>query len=326
VLAPTPLPATPENIRAAQRLLDSQNRAGATELLPALRRALAMPRLENASRSIAVITDGYVDIEAEAFDLVRQNLGRANLFAFGIGSSVNRHLIEGLARAGQGEPFVVTDAESSAKMASQFRNYIVSPVLTRVGVEFSGLDAYDVEPPNVPDLFAQRPVIVFGKWRGAKSGKIRVHGITGRDPYATELDFSHATALPSADGLAHLWARTRIAQLSDLAELSSTNERVTAITHLGLTYHLLTRYTSFVAVDEVVRRTAPDLKTLKQPLPLPQGVENSAVGQNIPTSPEPATVGLMIIAGGALAFLLWNKRRLRTSSSSNRTTHENPLV
>lgn len=312
VFKPASVPATPENIAAAIRLLDLENGMGGTELLPALQNAFAQPQAETISRSIVVITDGYVDIEAEAFELVRTKLNRANLFAFGIGSSVNQHLIEGLARVGQGEPFIVTGTDQAEPAAVRFREYISTPVLTRVALDFGGLETYDVEPSAIPDVLAQRPVIVFGKWRGAKSGRITVRGQSGDQPYTNTFDLAQATTLSSVDGLAHLWARTRIAQIGDLVNLQSTDERVTQITNLGLTYNLLTKYTSFVAVDEVVRRTTSNLETVKQPLPLPQGVENSAVGQDVPTSPEPATVGLMAIVG-ALMLVMFIRRKKQTA-------------
>jgi Ca-activated chloride channel family protein len=304
VLAPASVAATPENIASALRLLERQNGRGATQLLAALKKAFALPQAENVSRTIAVVTDGYIDVEAEAFQLVRAQLARGNLFAFGIGAAVNRHLIEGLARAGRGEPFIVTSIEDAAPAAVKFREYISSPVLARVAVAFDGMETYDVEPAAVPDVFARRPVVLFGKWRGSRTGRIRVTGLTGAQPYEAELDVAGATVLPSADGLSRLWARARIADLDDLIRVERSDERVAQVTHLGLTYNLLTRYTSFVAVDDQVRRITPTLQTVKQPLPLPQGVENSAVGNPIATSPEPETLGLMLVAASALAFLL----------------------
>jgi len=102
VLSPTPLPATQANVRRALRMLDGQSGNGATQLLPALKEAFALPKSEGTSRSMVVVTDGYVSFERDAFDLIRDNLNDANVFTFGIGSSVNRFLIEGMARAGQG--------------------------------------------------------------------------------------------------------------------------------------------------------------------------------------------------------------------------------
>lgn len=312
ILAPQSVPATPDNIRSAVALLEKESGSGGTELLPALKKALAIPQAEQISRSIVVVTDGYVDVEPEAFELVRTNLGRANLFAFGIGSSVNRHLIEGLAHTGQGEPFIVTSPDNAQEIAAKFSDYVSSPVLTRVQVAFDGFATYDVEPVAIPDVFARRPIIVFGKWKGPKTGSIVLHGLSGDRDYSSRLPVTDATPLASADALSHLWARSRIAQLGDLENLKGSDERVSQITSLGLTYNLLTKYTSFVAVDEVVRKTTTPLQTVIQPLPLPQGVENSAVGGDIPTSPEPSTIGMLVIIG---VFVLCMVVRARRRSS-----------
>ncbi len=312
-LSPHSLPATSANLEAALRLLSGRDGAGGTELLPALRTAFALPRNENLSRIITVITDGYVDIEAQAFDLVRSHANEGNVFAFGIGGSVNRHLIEGLARAGQGEPFIVTDPKEAVAVAKKFHDYIAAPVLTAAKMKFDGLDAYDIEPRSLPDVFAQRPVVVFGKWRGPRTGRLTLQGLTGGAPFATTLDLERAQTV-SGDGLSRLWARHRIRQLMDDIASQSTPERIAEVTTLGLGYNLLTRYTSFVAVDEVVRRTGDGLTTVKQPVPLPQGVAPSAIGGgNIPTSPEPGTLALMIAAVVVVLIPLYRRHR------SNRT-------
>ncbi len=278
VLAPGPLPATRNNVRRAAGWIDRARGGGGTELLPALRRALSMPRKKGVSRSVVVLTDGYVRVERRAFELIREKLGQANLFAFGIGSSVNRHLIEGMARAGMGEPFVVLDPGEAGRTAERFRDYVSAPLMQGVSLEFDGFEAYDVEPAAVPDLFASRPVTVFGKWRGEPEGRITVsgHGAGG--------DLSGAVALADADlsadnaALRHLWARHRIHELSDLGQFGRDEDLVAEVTRLGLKYSLLTDHTSFVAVDTVVRADGRKTTTVRQPLPMPQGVPDSAVG------------------------------------------------
>src|SRR5205085_1771365 len=132
------------------------------------------------SRAVVVITDGFVDVESEAFRFVRDRLDAANVFAFGIGSGVNRALIEGLARAGFGEPFVVLDQAHAAREAERFRTYIERPLLTHIGVSFEGFTATEVAPPKLPDLMAERPLILFGKYRGRPAGRIVVTGQSGR--------------------------------------------------------------------------------------------------------------------------------------------------
>jgi Ca-activated chloride channel family protein len=224
-------------------------------------------------------TDGYVTVEEEVFDLIRKNLGDANMFTFGIGSSVNRHLLEGMARIGMGEPFVISKPEETREKAEKFRKMIESPVLTKVKVDFGKFDVYDVEPLSIPDVFAERPVIVFGKWRGKPVGEMTLHGLTSSGPYVNKIDIRKEKPLKSNSALQYLWARHRITLLSDYNSLHQDAERIKEVTQLGLTYNLLTAYTSFVAIDTEVRLVDGQAVTVKQPLPLPEGVSDYAVGR-----------------------------------------------
>jgi Ca-activated chloride channel family protein len=275
--------ASPDNIQRATDLIEQQQGAGGTELLPALRRALKLPRTENFARTVVIATDGYVTVEPDVFDLIREHIGNANVFTFGIGTSVNRHVIEGMARVGAGEPFVVARAEEAPGMAQKFRKYIDSPVLTQIKLDFGGFGAYEVEPSGLPDLFAERPVTVFGKWKGKPEGTITLSGLSGLSK-KWEKRIDAAETRPQADNsaLRYLWARSRVTQLSDYNKLQATDERVREIAALGISYNLLTAYTSFVAIDTQVRRQGENPVTVKQPLPLPQGVSDNA----LPASPS----------------------------------------
>jgi Ca-activated chloride channel homolog len=304
--APVSVPATGPNLSRALQFIGRKDGGGGTRLLAALQRAVALPRQPEVSRSIVLLTDGYISAEADVFDYVRSQLDDANFFAFGIGSSVNRLLIEGVARAGLGEPFVVTDAAEATGAAARFRRYIDSPVLTGIDLTFSGFDVYDVEPRRIPDLFASRPIVVFGKWRGAAHGSIEIAGNTGRGVYQTSIAVAPDPSDVSHAALRHLWARTRIANLSDFGSGVPAEPRVAAITSLGLTYGLLTRYTSFVAVHEIVRRTTGGADDVDQPLPLPAGVSDRAVGVTSGAEPElvwMSAVALAILGGARLLLV-----------------------
>jgi len=309
-LAPASVPATRENVRLAVETLGRTGAGGGTELLPALRRALLMPADEGRSRVFVVVTDGYVSIEDEAYELVRRNLSRANLFAFGIGTSVNRALIEGLARAGQGEPFVVEDAVAAEVESRRFREMIEAPVMNRIAVRFEGLDAYDVTPVAVPDLFARRPVVVFGKWRGDAKGAVVVEGMTARGPERHRLPVDPKAASASAGALRYLWARHRIAELGDQELMTGGGDEREAILALGLKYNLLTKYTSFIAIDRIVRVKDPDAtRTVDQPLPLPEGVSDLAVSGNVvPGTPEPSFWALVAMALLAMGWVVGRER------------------
>ncbi len=278
LMAEESLPATSANVQKAIHIIDHQQGGGGTELLPALKRALSLKKNDGFSRTLIIVTDGYVTVEEEAFDLIRKNLANANMFAFGIGSSVNRHLIEGMAHVGMGEPFMITRPDVAEGQAERFRKLIQLPVLTKVKVSFNGLNAYDVEPISIPDVLAERPILVFGKWRGNPHGSIKLSGIVGDGKYAETINV--ADYRPSKDhaALKYLWARHRITILSDYNKLRIDDKRVKEITGLGLDYHLLTAYTSFVAVDNEVRNINGQWTGVKQPLPLPEGVSDYAVG------------------------------------------------
>ena len=281
VMSEKSVPATKENIDNALYVIDKQKGGGGTELLPALKRALAMPRTKGFSRSVIIATDGLVTVETEIFDLIRKNLGDANMFTFGIGSSVNRYILEGMARAGMGEPFVITSEAEAAVQGEKFRKIVQTPVLTGIKLNFGKFEAYDVEPISIPDVMADRPVIVFGKWRGSPKGTISLKGRAGNGDYSESINVVKVKPVETNSALRYLWARHRITMLSDYSFLRQDDrkeKRVEEVTQLGLKYNLLTAYTSFVAIDSEVRNKEGDSATVKQPLPMPQGVSDYAVG------------------------------------------------
>lgn len=269
--------ATKKNIQSAIDLINNQKGGGGTELLPALERALSLLTLEDYSCTIVIATDGYVRVEKEVFDLIRNNLGKANIFAFGIGTSVNRYLIEGMAHIGMGESFVITNPNEAESKANLFIKYIQSPLLTDININYESFAAYDVEPLTIPSLFAEKPLTIFGKWQGLPKGKIIITGSSAQKPYNVKIiDVAKVKPMKSNSALQYLWARYRINLLSDYNTIETNDKLINEITKLGLKYNLLTNYTSFVAIDTVIRSNGKP-ETVKQPLPLPQGVSDYAL-------------------------------------------------
>ncbi len=308
------LQANQENISGAVRLLEQQRGRGGTELLPAIKQAMTLPRKANVSRSIVLITDGYISGEEGVFDYIRVNLDRCNVFSFGIGSSVNRYLIEGVAKAGMGEPFIVTQESEAPAVAAKFREYIQNPLLTDVQIRSIGFDTYDVHPAHLPDLLAQRPVILFGKWRGPVTGIFELQGKTGRGDHLTRLDVAGVQPDEANRALRSLWARSRIAELSDYGSRNLAVDKVKDITSLGLKYSLLSQYTSFIAVREEVRNTQGPAKDVDQPLPLPLGVSDLAVGEGTEVGSEPELIWL-VTASVLMALIMLLRGRRRRSHS-----------
>lgn len=309
-MSPQSLPATRKNIRAAMRLIDEQEGGGGTLLSTALESALSTPANENMARNIITITDGYISDEKNVFQIIHQNLNTTSFFSFGIGDAVNRYLIDGIAKAGQGESFVVTDSADAVETASRFRTYIEAPILTDINVSYDGFDVYDVEPAAASTLFAQKPVVLFGKWRGEPAGSIRLTGRTGKEAYQQDISVTGIQPLEANQAIRYLWARSRVERLTDYGCNTRTEDAVKQeITTLGLNYSMITPYTSFIAVTDVIRNTDGTGTDVDQPLPLPSNVSNFAVG-GYTVGSEPADLILAaLLAGTGIISLLYRKRR-----------------
>jgi Ca-activated chloride channel family protein len=311
LLAPHSLAANEQNIASAIELLEQQRGSGGTELLAAMQQAMSLPRQQGISRSLLLITDGFVAGEEGVFEHIRANLNQCNVFAFGIGTSVNHYLIEGVAKAGMAEPFVVTTEADAAAVANKFREYVESPVLTDIQVRAIGFDIYDVNPVKFPDLLAQRPVILFGKWRGPVTGTIELTGKNGHGLFTSQLEVANTQPDQANSALRYLWARSRIAELSDYGAYEVDDDQAKVITALGLQYNLLTRYTSFIAVREVVTNPTGSAEDVKQALPLPLRVSNLAVGGGTEVGSEPELIWLIasVLVLGTLVIGFKQRRR-----------------
>ncbi|MEQ1763504.1 MAG: VIT and VWA domain-containing protein [Pyrinomonadaceae bacterium] len=310
VLSEQPLPANFENTVRAMDLIDQQRGSGGTELLEAMKRAMNLPHQAGVSRSLVMVTDGYISAEKEAFDYIRDNLGQANIFSFGIGSSVNRYLIEGVAKAGMGEPFIITSEAEAKAIAAKFREYIQNPLLTNVQVKANGFDVYDVQPKSLPDMFARRPIIVFGKWRGPVQGNFELTGTTGHGAYSSSIDVSTVQPDEGNRAIRYLWARSRIAELSDYGSSSIGDDQVKEITLLGLKYNLLTQYTSFIAVREKIVNPNGDASDVNRAVPIPLGVSDMAIGS------EPGLIAMILLAM-AVAAAAFIRRRFAITPALN---------
>jgi Ca-activated chloride channel family protein len=310
VFSPKPLIATPTNIQQALASLDDYQGSGGTELGNALETAYAMPGNTDTARSVVVVTDGYINAERDAYDLIAKHLNTTNLFAFGIGSSVNRYLIESMAQAGAGEPFVVTDQNQVPEVGARFRRYVEAPLLSHIHLQGHGVKFYDMEPNAIPVMLAERPVVIFGKYRNADdSASLLLTGTAASNSYTVELPINTAQQTDQGELLPILWARHRLMRLSDWAGNAVELNR-SAIIDLALKYSLLSRYTSFIAVDEVIANPNRDAKNVQQPLPLPQGVETSALAAQPMPEPELMLLILLLLAGFGLKYWLRDRQHV----------------
>lgn len=306
-LAMKSVEATRENIVRAIRMIDQQEGGGGTEMEAALKLANAIPRNEGTARSVIVISDGFISSEEDVFGEIRDHLDTTSFFGFGIGTAVNRYLMEGIAKVGMGESFIVTDDEEAQETAERFRTYVQAPLLTDIQVDFQGFDAYDIEPEQMSTLFAQKPVVLFGKWRGEATGNIRISGKTGNEIYRETIEVKDTEAKEEHEALQYLWARKRVERLTDYGINQEKEEAKAEVTALGLRYHMATPYTSFVAVLDTVRNPEGDSRDVNQPSALPKGVSELSIG-GYRRGPEPGD-WLLIAAALTAAFLGVRRKR-----------------
>jgi Ca-activated chloride channel family protein len=239
-------------------------------------------------RYVFFLTDGYVGNESTiiggAKQLVRAQAKRgqrARVFSFGVGSSTNRHLLEGIADAGDGVAVYASTRQDPAMAVNTFYRYIDHPILSDVQVDWHELRVSEVAPEVVPDLFASRPLVLQGRFEGHGKARVTVSGRVG----GKLLELPIEVGLPAEDDngvLATLWARARIESLEQRLAYGDgvASDLVADITQLGLDYRLVTKYTSFVAVD---RSTEVDgeARTIVQPVETPEGVNAEMAGAGV---------------------------------------------
>ncbi len=264
---------SPANVALALRWLESLRARGGTLVGQGLAHALSLPHDPARLRILVLLSDGYIGNEQEVLREARRRLGAARIFVFGIGTATNRYLLEELAELGRGELQVVRPDEVAALAALRFRKRITRPLLTDLSLEVRGLAVSGLSPARLPDLFAGQPLQLLGRFRGAGSGEAILRGRSAGQPIAIRMPFKVPAGDHGAEGVSLAWARTRIAEeerglLVPGADPAAIRRRVT---ELSLRHGLLTRYTSFVAVDEDSRTIGDALKVMV-PVERPDGL------------------------------------------------------
>ena len=280
-LSDTPLENTSRNRSRAIDYINALSANGGTELLNGIREVLNFPAAKrDRLRSIVLLTDGYIGNEADVIAEVQEELEPGNrLYSFGVGSGVNRFLIDRLAEVGRGTSQVIRHDEPSGPVAEQFFQQINNPVLTNIEVEWIGDgEAPEIYPDAAPDLFTQQPLVIFGRKSDSISGTLKVTGtMAGGKRYEQMIPVN----FESGDGsgaIAQLWGRSRIKDLMNQMYRGETVSGVEGITETSLAYRLLSQYTAFVAVSEEVR-VDPDgiRRTVEVPVELPEGVSYEGI-------------------------------------------------
>ncbi len=281
ILFPEPVPATAENLKLAQQFLASRSGSGGTEMMKAIRAALDPSDSQEHVRVVCFMTDGYVGNDMEIIGEVQKH-PNARVFSFGIGSSVNRFLLDKMAEAGRGEVEYVALNDDGSAAARRFHERVRTPLLTDLEIDWNGIPVADVYPQRLPDLFSAKPVILTGRYGVPSRGTIRLRGKRAGEAFVREIRLDLPGAQPEHDVLATLWARRRIDHLmaQDWNGAQQGNMQKTLqeqVTDLGLQFRLMTQFTSFVAVEEMVVTDGGEPRTIQVPVEMPEGVSHEGV-------------------------------------------------
>lgn len=291
ILFPQPVAASPANLRKAQAFLAERSGSGGTEMMKAIQASLEPTDSQDHVRIVCFMTDGYVGNEMAIISEVQKH-PNARVFGFGIGGSVNRFLLDKMSEYGRGEVEYVALNDDGSAAARRFHERVRNPLLTDISVDWNGLPVTDVYPKRIPDLFGAKPVILTGRYTGAGHGVVRLKGkMSGRE-FVREIAVDFPEAEAQHNVLSSLWARQRIDDLmgqdyngAQRGEMKP--ELKETITNLGLEYRLMTQFTSFVAVEEMIVTDGGQPRRIDVPVEVPEGVNREAVsdgrGQGGPT-------------------------------------------
>ena len=279
---PAPVEATPANTAQALAYLKPLEGGGDTDILRATDYALKIPGDPDRPRIVCFMTDGYIGNEAQITQYIREKGQGVRMFPFGVGNSVNRYLIDSMAREGRGVAEYALLNEDGQKLAARFYDRVANPVLLDVKTDWQGLPVAEVFPKLVPDVYESGPVVLTGRFTRGAAGEIVVKGrAAGRDwERRVPVDFSQADK-DGAAGLPSAWARQKIEDLTNTTPTQTSGETADdlrgQITDVALDYHLMSPYTSFVAVEPTVVNVGGEQKTIEVPVEMADGVSYEGI-------------------------------------------------
>jgi Ca-activated chloride channel family protein len=272
-LGPTPLEATPENIRRGLNYLHGLEGEGGTMMIEGIKAALDFPHDPERLRFVCFLTDGYIGNEAEILGEIHKRLGASRIFSFGIGSSVNRYLIDHMAGEGRGAVAYLGSRDNAATIMEDFFERISHPGLTDVTIDWGGMQVRDVYPREVPDLFVGRPVILTGRFQGDTGAPIQISGkVAGESPQFS-VPASAVEDNATHHGLPSIWARMKIADLAAQSIYEPSATVPEQIRQVALDYGLMSEFTAFVAVDSTRQTEGAEGTTVPVAVPVPEGVK-----------------------------------------------------
>ncbi len=284
--APKPQKASAQLTQSAKAWIEKLTARGGTWMAPAVEKVMAIPPDENRLRIVVFMTDGFVGNDFAIRELVKKHRGTSRWFPFGTGNSVNRFLIDGIAQDGGGEAEYVLLNSPGPVVGEKFYKRISSPVLTDVKLDFHGLPVKEVYPVEISDVWAERPLYFKGRYLKPGAGTVSLTGFAAGKPYKQDLKIVFPEKQDGNSVIKSIWARAKVDRLMSEdwggAQRGAVNQELKdEIVKTALDYHLMTQYTSFVAVEEKIVTKGGKATTVPVEVEVPDGVSREAtVGKN----------------------------------------------
>ena len=276
-LAPRPLPNTSANRTKSRSYVESFRGSGGTRMLDGIEASLDLPADEELLRTVVFLTDGYIGNEADILAAIDQRLGsRTRLFSLGIGGSVNRYLLDRMAKAGRGDVEYVLHQEDADEAVENLYERIRNPIVTNLEVDFGDAEVTDVYPNPLKDLFAGQPLVLMGRYTTPGPMTLTVTGRTRQGPFEQRIAVELPASGSEHPGLPSLWARQVVEDLETRNRNGQDEALNDELLELALAHSLMTRLTSMVAVDNEVVNPGGEAKNLDVPLETPEGVDLEA--------------------------------------------------
>jgi len=272
-----PLPATRENRAKAAAYSQSQEAGGGTEMLSGVREALNQPLDPGRVRIVVMLTDGFIGNEREIVSEVGLRCGdKIRFWTVGIGSAPNRYLIDGVARQGGGLSAVLQLKEDPGPVVGRIMRRVHRAQMTDVQIDWGNLIVAETYPVAIPELWAGRPIVLFGRYLEPGEGTVTLNGDCEGEPVSLSAAVHFPETNPENDVLSKVWARKRIADLFASMYTEDVPGLIEEIVRVALEFRLMSPYTSFVAVDESERgemqTPARPPRRMTVPIPIPEGV------------------------------------------------------
>ncbi len=278
--ASRPLANTKENVRHAREYLSHLQGRGGTNQLAGIHAALSAPGDDRRVRFVVFMTDGYIGNEQEVISLTKREIGGARIYGFGVGSSVNRHLLDEVSHVGRGTAEYLLPREEGKELVDRFYERIGKPFVTDLQIDWATLPVVDMVPARPLDLSAFQPAVILARYKAGAKGTMILRGKIGGRPFEQKVDVNLPDKELRHTAISRVWAREKIGELSRGA---TAGENEQEITRIALSHHLVTKYTSLVAIDDAPGERSGFPMLVSQPSEAPEEVDLRSAGARYAT-------------------------------------------